>query len=62
MSRNAPRFRDGAKYLRGKGETFTSLGAIPFSPLAGEENILLLDITDHEAGIGPIFDVSNRYT
>ena len=55
MSRYAPRYRDAAKYLKGPGKPFTLLGAIPFNPLHGKENILLLDVVNPDSGLGQVF-------
>jgi hypothetical protein len=61
MSRNAPKFRDAEKYLKGQGKRFTQLGCIPFNPLQGQEKILLLDVVNPDSGLGQVFDPVNRY-
>jgi hypothetical protein len=60
MARNAPKFRDAAKFLKGPGKDFTLLGALPFNPLNGKENILLLDVVNPDSGLGQVFNPVNR--
>ena len=61
MNRHAPRYRDAAKFLKGEGLRLANLGCVPFNPLNGREQILLLDTAQPKAGIGPCFDIANRY-